>query len=152
MNNEGIREPLPIQINLLRKGLGCHIPKLDVNYEKDDMDHERDYSRAIDKNHIHESTLSEFKSTQRETVYSQRISRDFTSLQNIMEQLRELYNTTPPHNFQQTSNDSEEYQFERMNADARNIFYYCLWCGCAFNDKLDLEENCPGNTFDCHEN
>ncbi|XP_781177.3 G patch domain-containing protein 11 [Strongylocentrotus purpuratus] len=27
---------------------------------------------------------------------------------------------------------------------------YCVWCGTAFNDDKDLEENCPGNNADVH--
>lgn len=27
---------------------------------------------------------------------------------------------------------------------------YCIWCGCAYDDKADLEANCPGEDEDSH--
>ncbi|XP_063957942.1 G patch domain-containing protein 11-like [Lytechinus pictus] len=32
----------------------------------------------------------------------------------------------------------------------RTQHLYCVWCGTAFNDDKDMEENCPGNNADVH--
>lgn len=32
----------------------------------------------------------------------------------------------------------------------RTEHHYCLWCGCAYNDDADLDENCPGEDEDAH--
>ncbi|KAK9368464.1 hypothetical protein V1509DRAFT_68566 [Lipomyces kononenkoae] len=30
-------------------------------------------------------------------------------------------------------------------------FYYCFWCGCKYEDRADLDQNCPGVTEEDHE-
>ena len=34
---------------------------------------------------------------------------------------------------------------------ARERYFYCCWCGCRFNDAQDLQDNCPGNDRDLHD-
>ncbi|BGP24676.1 coiled-coil domain-containing protein 75-like protein [Rhodotorula toruloides] len=32
----------------------------------------------------------------------------------------------------------------------RNKYNYCLWCGCQYNDRADLDANCPGEAEEDH--
>ncbi|KAI8785275.1 G patch domain-containing protein 11 isoform X1 [Biomphalaria glabrata] len=45
-------------------------------------------------------------------------------------------------------------EFERLDILTRylrNTYFYCQWCGVKYNDKVDLDTNCPGNTSEAHE-
>ncbi|KAK9384746.1 hypothetical protein V1515DRAFT_319654 [Lipomyces mesembrius] len=33
----------------------------------------------------------------------------------------------------------------------RQKYYYCFWCGCKYDDAVDLDQNCPGLTEEDHE-
>lgn len=33
----------------------------------------------------------------------------------------------------------------------RTKYFYCHWCGCRYDDKDELEEECPGNSAEDHE-
>ncbi|KAK9372870.1 uncharacterized protein V1513DRAFT_208925 [Lipomyces chichibuensis] len=33
----------------------------------------------------------------------------------------------------------------------RQKYYYCFWCGCKYEDPVDLDQNCPGLTEEDHE-
>ncbi|XP_043236110.1 G patch domain-containing protein 11-like [Amphibalanus amphitrite] len=41
-------------------------------------------------------------------------------------------------------------QLELLTDYLRRTHFYCIWCGCAYDDERDLRENCPGNTRDDH--
>jgi len=43
-----------------------------------------------------------------------------------------------------------EEQLEKVLNYMREKYYYCFWCGCAYDDAKDLAENCPGLTEDDH--
>lgn len=32
----------------------------------------------------------------------------------------------------------------------RTKYKYCLWCGIKYESLEDIEDNCPGNTYDSH--
>jgi len=42
-------------------------------------------------------------------------------------------------------------KLEVLTLYLRNTYYYCIWCGTAYNDKTDLKQNCPGNTKQDHD-
>ncbi|XP_055880389.1 G patch domain-containing protein 11-like [Biomphalaria glabrata] len=71
-----------------------------------------------------------------------------------------------PNDFQEEKDDSdvdevvdcpaymEFSEFERLDILTRylrNTYFYCQWCGVKYNDKVDLDTNCPGNTSEAHE-
>ena len=41
-------------------------------------------------------------------------------------------------------------QLELLTDYLRRTHFYCIWCGCAYDDERDIRENCPGNTRDDH--
>jgi Domain of unknown function (DUF4187) len=45
---------------------------------------------------------------------------------------------------------SVEEQLEKVLRYMREKYFYCFWCGCAYQDAQDLEENCPGLTEEDH--
>ena len=50
--------------------------------------------------------------------------------------------------------DDEQMLTHRVDAVCaylRRRHLYCVWCAVRFNDAQDLESNCPGLTFEAHE-
>ena len=41
-------------------------------------------------------------------------------------------------------------QLVLLTSYLRDFHFYCIWCGCKFNDEKDLLDNCPGKTRDDH--
>ena len=33
----------------------------------------------------------------------------------------------------------------------RSTYFYCIWCGTAFEDMEDLDQNCPGDNAEIHD-
>ena len=42
-------------------------------------------------------------------------------------------------------------KLEILTEYLRNTYFYCVWCGTAYNDTEDLHQNCPGNTRQDHD-
>jgi len=30
-------------------------------------------------------------------------------------------------------------------------YAYCIWCGCAYRDQVELDDNCPGDSAEAHD-
>jgi len=51
--------------------------------------------------------------------------------------------------------DEEEINYsillEEITGILRRRYFYCVYCGFSYNDENDLEENCPGNSYQLHD-
>lgn len=43
-----------------------------------------------------------------------------------------------------------EEKLETITKYLRDKYFYCIWCGTAYDDRDDLRDNCPGNTRNEH--
>ena len=46
---------------------------------------------------------------------------------------------------------SPEEKLISLTGYLREKYFYCVWCGVAFNDLEDLNNNCPGDTNELHD-
>ncbi|KAL3873613.1 hypothetical protein ACJMK2_036709 [Sinanodonta woodiana] len=46
---------------------------------------------------------------------------------------------------------SDTEKLEVLTLYLRNKHKYCVWCGTKFEDRKDMEVNCPGNTAEAHD-
>jgi len=51
--------------------------------------------------------------------------------------------------------DDEEIDYsellEEITSILRKRYLYCVYCGFSYNDEDDLEQNCPGNSYQLHD-
>ena len=47
--------------------------------------------------------------------------------------------------------DSLENFPTEITSILRRRYLYCVYCGFSYNDEKDLEENCPGNSYQLHD-
>jgi len=61
------------------------------------------------------------------------------------------------HDLHHQSNDIDneeidhEALLEELTIVLRARYFYCVYCGCAYENELDLTEHCPGDEYDDHE-
>ena len=46
---------------------------------------------------------------------------------------------------------NEEILTKEITGILRRRYLYCVYCGFSYNDEKDLEENCPGNSYQLHD-
>ena len=40
---------------------------------------------------------------------------------------------------------------DQITSYLRSKYFYCIYCGCMFDDSAQLEAECPGNAYDLHD-
>ncbi|XP_012270973.1 G patch domain-containing protein 11 [Orussus abietinus] len=157
----GISEPIPVDVKANRLGLGKAVKKTkkcrnpDEKLNNLNMDDFRVRMAQRKAEHLIEGDLSK----------SQRVCERLDTC-NKMEEPHELWfwpTKEKPKNEDDSSSDSEEEEEEEeiealpstekleiLTKYLRDRYFYCIWCGTAFDDQDDLKENCPGGTRNDH--
>lgn len=157
----GITEPIGLQLKLDRQGLGKGIVK-------------KNNKKTEGKSFNDELNNENFKNFRDRLVQKrtdQLLKMDLYKSQKICEQLdiqqkidkpREAWFWLPVN---ETDSDTEEDNEEDNEDDnslpinekleiltkyLREKYFYCIWCGLAFQDEDDLKDNCPGSTRNDH--
>nr|CAG8488763.1 8657_t:CDS:2 [Entrophospora candida]CAG8491656.1 15221_t:CDS:2 [Entrophospora candida] len=126
--NEGITEPLGIELKQDRLGLGMSTElkqKAKVEYE-----------RKSKKIKVDEDT---FRERIRQEHLDKRIRAQLKALQKICETLDTRKGIEP----------SEKLDI--ILKYLREEYYYCFWCGCNYDNAEELSKECPGVEEDDHD-
>lgn len=166
--NQGRVEPIPLDLKTGRKGLGT-----EENEKRKKQKLEIAFAmRAKNKHFIDQKLKGDFTNRIRQKQNERQIKSDLFKSQKCCEQLdstRELDKPLPwawpeieKEEKEETDEseclDDEELEEEDLSAQLhlltdylRTQHFYCVWCGTAYNDEKDLAENCPGRTYEDHE-
>lgn len=102
------------------------------------------------------SSQSQLKTIRKYILFAEKAVQDLDEKAQIF--THELW---PPQDIEESDerctpeNDAESQRFtiERLHSCVsylRQEYFYCLFCGCSFEDASDLSANCPGFTLEDH--
>ncbi|XP_048340352.1 G patch domain-containing protein 11 [Sphaerodactylus townsendi] len=166
-SGEGITEPIPLNMNKGRSGLGheeLRKRKAEENLEN--------YRRKLHlRKQAEKQTTDLFKLRMKTKQEELQVKRDLEKSQKACHQLdmqkglelpREIWFWLRPGRQEDVEEQEEEEEEEEddlsaseklqiLTAYLRERYFYCTWCGTAYEDQEDLSSNCPGDTFADHE-
>ncbi|XP_031840131.1 G patch domain-containing protein 11 [Nomia melanderi] len=156
----GITEPIGLEIKLDRHGLGKGIKRKQTESKSN-----------LDDNKLNNKCMKDFRSRIAQKKAEQLFKADFRKSQKICEQLDRqssiekpveawywLPQETESNTDEEDDKEDEEEEepcesnesLEILTKYLREKYFYCIWCGVAFNNENDLVNNCPGNTRNDH--
>lgn len=163
----GRSEPVPIEIKVDRGGLGQEAilkrrKEMHVSYLK---------SASKRRKVMEEKLRGDFKDRMKGRFMDKQVMFDVRNSQKACQQLDTTKKLEPLESWfwpitvkekdeedsveeeeDEDQNDEPEdtEKLERITEYLRVIHLYCIWCGTTYNDEDDLNKNCPGNSFDSH--
>ncbi|XP_028975610.1 G patch domain-containing protein 11 isoform X1 [Esox lucius] len=167
-------EPIPLNIKTDRGGIGMEGVKKRKAQEQ--LEH---YCQKVRAKQQHEKqSLEDFRVRIRTEREELKIEGDLRRSQKACEQLDSQKGVTVPRENwywpklvveeekeEEEKQEEEKEEEEEVEEDElttldklqiltsylRDIHFYCIWCGTAYNDKEDLCSNCPGETAADHD-
>ncbi|XP_076231726.1 G patch domain-containing protein 11 [Calliopsis andreniformis] len=156
----GITEPLGLEVKLNRHGLGKNTNKKETKAKA---------SSVNDK--LDNRSMTDYRGRMAQKKAEQLLKADLHKSQKICEQLDKQQNIEEPMESwfwlpQETEQEEEEDDEEEDDSEDEDIpinekleiltkylrkkYFYCIWCGVAYQDEDDLRDNCPGWTRNEH--
>lgn len=158
----GMKEPIGVEVKADRHGLGKAMKKKETK------------NKAVtDK--LNNTNMKDFRERIAQKKTEQMLKADLCKSQKVCEQLdaqcgieepEELWFWLPKEetkdnedgsNAEDENNEDDDDEdltvnekLEILTKYLRKKYFYCIWCGAAYNDDDDLRENCPGNTRNDH--
>ncbi|ESO06668.1 hypothetical protein HELRODRAFT_143175, partial [Helobdella robusta] len=125
-SENGIKEPVPLNIKLDRKGLG----------HADNKRKQKSSSHREQEDQLKRMKLeSQWRNRMRERWNDKEINRDLRRSQSVCERL---------------DKNSPTEKLEMITEYLRLTHHYCVWCGREYSGTDDLKANCPGNNASVH--
>lgn len=171
-SNEGIVEPIPIEVKTDRKGFGREAALRQLQEYRANL-----RKRKENQHNGTEISTEEFRKRMVQRSQTKQIEGDLVKSQRTCERLdlecdieepairwfwpdrkkpKSEEEQTECESAQDEEEKEEEEQYEpseklEMLTDyLRTTYCYCIWCGVKYEDGNDMSENCPGNTKDDH--
>ena len=167
-NNDGMTEPISLNIKNNKQGLGHKIKNHTLLKQKTenklDEINEKDFTMFLSKKNKEKKTTSDLRKSQRickeldiktnktepETCWfwpkEDSLDKSEASVNNDEENISCIENSEDIDNDEEIT---DEEKLELITKYLRETYYYCIWCSVQYYDEKDLEE-CPGSTRDDH--
>jgi len=165
-DGQGRSDPIPIDIKTGRGGVGKTSEEERKRTKRLEMYRIKAKRRKEDEEHL----KGDFKSRMRSKINERQVFADLCKSQKACHQLDHKKGMEEPiqswYWTKQPPQDDEEQEVEEVQDEVeeddneklviltcylRTEHRYCIWCGITFNDENDLKENCPGDTFEDHQ-
>jgi len=125
-----------------------------------DLDSQHGIEKPTDSKHWPKGAIvsneNKTKSNENENVsdLQQLIENPFLSSHILQPRSQSLASESNPE-LEQEAEAEEEVDLAELLLDIttilRNRYKYCVYCGFSYNDFEDMENNCPGNTYENHD-
>ncbi|XP_069058244.1 G patch domain-containing protein 11 [Pleurodeles waltl] len=174
-HGDGIAEPIPLRIKTGRSGLGHE--ELQKRKAEEKLEN---YRRKIQmRQHASEQAADHFRLRFKSKHEEMRIETDFRKSQRACLQLDEQKGIQAPQELwfwpkieklkEEEEEEEEEEEGEGDQEDStaeelsslemlqaltaylREKYFYCIWCGTAYEDEDDLASSCPGDCAADHD-
>lgn len=163
----GRTEPIAVAIKTGRGGLG----KDEELKRKREMRTQMAIKRQGKRKKMEVLTTQEFVENQRSRALAREVAGDLWKSQKACHQLDEQKNLSEPaetwfwpqvksdevdgdSDDSEDDSEDEELQPEEklriLTAYLRQKHLFCIWCGTTYEDVKDMEDNCSGDTRECH--
>ncbi|XP_049353482.1 uncharacterized protein LOC125818020 [Solanum verrucosum] len=146
----GRSEPVGLEIRRGRAGIG----KEDDKVEK----MRKEMEKAKRDRRTEEELMETFGSHLKERWKDKRIVSNFHKADAVLAQLENREVVTEKKEEEDVGKDEEEEEEEPITEEdllntlmkLRDVYHYCLFCGCQYESTEALQSNCPGITEDDH--
>jgi len=121
-----------------------------LDNEAAERDGKKSFTNVLWRGLVKERDEEEMEKLRRHRIYNERTT-------NVLEEDEEVEYADTVQPLEGEDIELEEFeafsveeQLDKILHYMREKYFYCFWCGCAYKDALDLEENCPGLTEEDH--
>lgn len=143
-DGNGIKEPVQIKMKSNKQGIGSEETE---KRKKEEADYNRNL-KIIRDQLLYNTRKQQFAERVKEREKQKSVIRDLRQAQFAIEVLDEKYGRT--NNPLLIADDDEcdidvlSMHLQKMIEYLRSAYFYCIYCGCEYNDEQDLATNCPG--------
>ena len=115
-----------------------------LDNEAAEHDGKRGFANVLWRGLVKERDEEEMEKLRRHRIYNERTTHVLEEDEEV-----EYADTVQPLEGEDTELEefeafSVEEQLDKILHYMREKYFYCFWCGCAYKDAQDLDENCPG--------
>lgn len=160
----GRTEPIGLEVKLGRQGLGKETKKREKKMKDSTLNDKLDNKVMKDfRGRVAQRRAEQFLKA--DLYKSQRVCEQLDAQRQI-EEPRESWFWLPRNNDSGSETEEEdeddddddkddgtlpvEEKLEILTKYLRDKYFYCIWCGVAYQDEDDLRDNCPGCTRNDH--
>ena len=149
-DGEGIKEPVEIKLRFDKVGIGH---EMGVQRQKEEEEEQKKL-RALREELSFNMRKQKYDRYVRGKVEKNNIMRDLRQAQEAIEMLDEQNGKQRNSLLLGDDDDCDletlESHLRKMIAYLRTTYFYCIYCGCSYEDENDLIANCPGISRDDH--
>uniref|UniRef100_A0A3B1K2X6 G patch domain-containing protein 11 n=1 Tax=Astyanax mexicanus TaxID=7994 RepID=A0A3B1K2X6_ASTMX len=160
-------DPIPLNIKTDRGGIG--LEELKKRKAAEELEHHR--KKVQIRKQMEKRNLEDFRDRKRSEKEKQQAEADLRRSQRACQQLDTQQGKVTPkdvwywpeviteeaeHPEESSDEESDEEEMtsleklQYITSYLRDVHFYCIWCGTAYNDEEDLSSNCPGDTAADH--
>lgn len=149
-DGSGIKEPIPIKMKSNKQGIGSEESE---KRKKEEENYNRNLKIIRDQLQYN-MRKQQFAERVKERENQKKVIRDLRQAQFAIEVLDEKHGRSS--NPLLIADDDEcdidvlSMHLRKMIEYLRSTYFYCIYCGCEYNDEQDLATSCPGWTRDVH--
>lgn len=149
-DGNGIKEPIQIKVKSNKQGIGSEESE---RRRKEEENYNRNL-KIIRDQLLYNMRKQQFAERVKERENQKSVIRDLRQAQFAIEVLDEKHGRSS--NPLLIADDDEcdidvlSMHLRKMIEYLRSTYFYCIYCGCEYNDEQDLASSCPGWTRDVH--
>ncbi|KAI3645571.1 hypothetical protein MP228_008499 [Amoeboaphelidium protococcarum] len=126
----------------------CKRPKLEerpqyASLSKGYMPRKQDASQSVEMVRRRAQAQARLKTLQKFVDQAQQVYESLTNKDGEIDQV-------PDNDEDTVSIDQLESRLKTITEQLRTRYFYCIYCGCAFDNQNDMNQNCPGDSFKDH--
>ena len=147
---DGIKEPVEIKLKYDKLGIGHEAEEQRLKEENE----QQRKLKALREELTYNMRKQQYDQYVRVKADRRNIVRDLRQAQEAIEMLDEQYEK--PRNPLLLNDDDEcdldtlSRHLQKMMNYLRTTYFYCIYCGCSYDNESDLIANCPGLNRDEH--
>ena len=147
---EGIKEPIPIKLKYDKVGIGH---EEEEKRQREESEYEKNI-RILRNQLYYNMKKQQYDQHVRQKADRKNLLKDLRQAQSAIEMLDEE-NGKGRNPLLLSGDDDCDVEvltgcLEKMIRYLRSTYFYCIYCGCAYEDEVDMNMNCPGWGRDVH--
>ena len=143
-NGGGIKEPIEVQLKYDKVGIG----HMEAERKQKEENEYKESLQSIRRQIYLNMKKQRFEEWTKEKANMKQVIKDIREAQGVIETLDE--ENDKPRNPLLMRDDEEcdidvlSSHLKKLLSYLRSTYFYCIYCGYAYSDPLDLETGCPG--------
>ncbi|XP_061405650.1 G patch domain-containing protein 11-like [Lethenteron reissneri] len=159
----GITEPIPVQPKADRGGVGREKEKERQVAERQRRRQQQQAKCSVEEYRTRVRNKLEDRQTEEDLRKSRGACEQLDQQKGVREPLEPWFWMQPEPDEDEDDEDDEEEDdddqpnrlqkqemLQKLTGYLRSEHFYCIWCGTSYEDRDDLDSNCPGSTAEDH--